>query len=127
MTCSNNENFEWTENISTGFKEIDDQHKQLFELGHQLLKSDIDSIKPYILNLYTYTRYHFKTEERIMAENNTSNLIEHKQIHEELIEKLNNATKRFEDNPEKMEEVKRLVFKWITEHICIDDIKTWSL
>ena len=59
---------EWKSVYSIGHKDIDHEHKKLFKLAHKALKSSDtkDEILSIINELVSYTKVHFKNEEKYM-------------------------------------------------------------
>jgi hemerythrin len=60
--------FDWKETYSVEIKELDDQHKKLFEIINRLYdemrqSQAMDKIEPILKELSDYAAYHFKTEE----------------------------------------------------------------
>ena len=117
--------FEWDEKYRTGQPEVDIQHQRLFELGNELFASDYHHAKKCLMELYKYTRYHFESEESIMAEHNATNLIDHMELHVKLLDKLNDISEKINDEPGQFAQLKLLVYKWIRDHILEKDLDTW--
>lgn len=83
----------WTQDLSVGVSEIDDDHKKLFELFHEawLLsqkQTDNASLSSLAAELIEYTQSHFKREEAIMAASAYPYCENHFAIHEQLIKQL---------------------------------------
>lgn len=118
---------EWNNKFSVGVKEIDDQHKKLFNLindARESIKSGLskDNISDCIRKLDDYACYHFQLEEKYMEDNNYPNLEEHKLQHQEFIR----GIKNFKDNlnPEKLMSaynILEFLINWITFHILESD------
>jgi len=80
-------NFQWTDELSVGVKEIDDQHKELIKRVNQLatavLKRDGRSkIKNTLNYMNQYAEYHFLYEESYMAQFEYPDLADHKNEHQ---------------------------------------------
>ena len=118
--------FKWNDTYVTGHADVDSQHQRLFELGNKLFSSDHENAKRYLMELYKYTRQHFEKEEVIMNEHNASNLSEHKKIHEELLDKLNDIANEYLEDSSKFEALKVFVYQWVTQHILKEDLDTWN-
>lgn len=81
----------WTENLSVGVVEIDNQHKELFERVDQLVqamsegkgKAEIDAT---ISFLEKYVVTHFTAEERLMARSSYPDYEEHAAQHQAFVE-----------------------------------------
>jgi hemerythrin len=86
---------EWSDLLySTGFKEIDDQHKELFNQVNLLLDATLanrrmEEIIPMLDFLEEYTRNHFRFEEELMAKQSCSaaavNADEHERFMDDLV------------------------------------------
>jgi hemerythrin len=78
---------EWNENLSVGFKKIDDDHKELFRMIKELVeainqhtcKYKIDSV---IKFLEDYANNHFAMEEKYMKELEYPEYLKHRAEHE---------------------------------------------
>jgi len=86
--------FEWSESLSTGIKEIDDQHKELIARINQLLdactgKQDKEAVAGYLSFLREYVAYHFAAEERDMTQYKYPGLIAHEAEHEHFKQRVN--------------------------------------
>ncbi len=114
--------FVWEEAYSVGNSELDNQHKGLFELANQLpeVVSNEDA-RPVIMQLYKYTREHFAFEEEIMKESGFPLLQEHRQLHEEIISKLNAISSRKINDDEELYEFKKFFYDWLISHIMQED------
>jgi len=76
----------WSEAISLGNEEVDNQHKKLFELTNELIKhADADAhseiINETLYELLQYVDTHFSDEEALMESINYPKLEEHKKLH----------------------------------------------
>ncbi|KOR27636.1 hemerythrin, partial [Achromatium sp. WMS1] len=79
----------WSEEISVGVEEIDEQHKVLLNLINELndamqARRSHDVITSIINKLSEYTRIHFAVEESLMRILNYPDYESHKAQHEEL-------------------------------------------
>jgi hemerythrin-like metal-binding protein len=88
--------FEWDNSFSVANEEIDQQHKMLFDLANSI-GDDLNQqqIKKNIIVLYKYTREHFAAEEKMMQKISYPKFEEHKELHKDLITKLNTIDQRF--------------------------------
>ncbi|HQO30381.1 MAG TPA: hemerythrin family protein [Accumulibacter sp.] len=115
---------EWSEKILTGLPEIDDQHRQLFELAATFC-GDGDHIRilKSLAMLTEYVRVHFREEEALMAACDYPLLHEHRKLHGQfrhmLFALLENARQMSFD--EIAEQVKYLINGWFYNHILIAD------
>ena len=123
-----NEKVHWEESYAVGIKEIDDQHKKLFDLVNKLYDlEDNENIKEDMREiLYAfrdYTIVHFKDEEEYMKSIAYPALEEHRKIHEHIIDRLAQVIR----TPANLNIIKtkmRVVAKRILiEHIIEEDHK----
>jgi hemerythrin len=124
---------EWTEEYAVGVKDIDDQHRRLFEIADQaytLLRKDLqtdkfDRIVEIFEELKDYTVYHFNFEESYMAGIGYPKILSHKVEHSDFIEKVNGVDYRqIDDNQNQyLMEILNFVVDWIKSHIKERDKK----
>ncbi|MBZ4642491.1 MAG: hemerythrin-like metal-binding protein [Deferribacteraceae bacterium] len=81
----------WTDDLSVGFKAIDDQHKTLINIinkfANALLEGEgAESIESVVNFLDLYTKVHFATEEKYMDAFNYPDIAIHKSEHKKLID-----------------------------------------
>ena len=113
---------EWEEKYSVGNKEIDDQHKKLFNLANTIELAEKSHVTKIIMGLYKYTMRHFTAEEKMMEKSGYPYLSEHKKLHDNLITKLNDISERADMGRDiDMEKLKVFVFEWLTDHILKQD------
>lgn len=79
----------WSDGLSVGVPEMDQQHKRLVEMTNQLYDAmgmgKGDNVKSVVLNdLLTYTKVHFAAEERLMQKHAYPHFASHKRLHDEL-------------------------------------------
>lgn len=116
--------FVWDPSYSVHNSEVDDQHNQLFERINDLPQQlDETRIKNTIIELFRYTRYHFTDEENMLAEMSYPKLDAHKQLHEELISKLNTISNQSFDSDSAIAEFRNFVFDWLISHIMTHDME----
>ncbi len=84
---------EWTPALEVGLEEMDRQHRQLVKILNELHQAmqaggrqrDLVRVMD---ELIQYTKFHFSTEERLMAEAAYPGLPRHKQTHQALTAKV---------------------------------------
>lgn len=91
----------WTDDLSVGVKDIDDQHKELFSRVNNLLSAmsqgkGKDEVAKVLAFLRDYVVTHFGAEERIMRERNYPGVEAHRQEHTSYTQKLSDVLKHFE-------------------------------
>lgn len=124
--------FNWKEEYSVGVKAIDDQHKELFNLGNMIYnkiksnnKDKMEDVKLIIKRLHEYTIYHFEYEESLMEKYNYRDYFQHQNSHKDFIDALDNM----EDldmliNQDKaLVDMLNFVLEWITKHILKEDMQ----
>lgn len=121
---------EWSDTLSVGFAEMDEDHKKLVEMVNHL--NDVvergesgEVVEDILEELVSYTQWHFRHEERLMQEYEYQGLFNHKKEHEDLTAQ---AVELFEKYQSGDSEVPRMMLPflkgWLTEHILGTDKKT---
>lgn len=123
----------WRNSFSLNVKDIDDQHKKLFEISSKLnilapVSSKInieDEILKVIKELKEYAIYHFKYEENLMKKFNYDGFEEHRIEHEDLVKKVLKFEQENLDfnKPETVVNMIDFITSWITAHILKTDMK----
>jgi len=123
--------FSWKDKYQIHDYTIDKEHQKLFDIASRALDYNFSKvnvklhIKNTISELYEYMKVHFEHEEKYMQDINYKGYIEHKQIHDKIIEQLNVFIKQLPSlSTEKFE---RLLIEymdvWLIQHIIIEDTK----
>ena len=111
---------EWKDSYNIGVKEIDNQHRGLFDLISKLFTSRLyePDGKYFLLTLDKFVEYaqvHFATEERYMQEAQYPKFAEHQREHELFIEQV---SKLIQDVEKKEPDI---------ENKTLDFLKEWYL
>lgn len=120
---------EWTCKLELGVKSIDKQHQRLVKCINKLdetIKSghQFEEIGSIFHQLIEYTQSHFKYEERLFDVHKYSDEKNHKQLHEELIIKVQDFHYKFkEENNDISMELLAFLKDWLEKHILIEDKK----
>lgn len=120
---------EWEECYSVGVKEIDDQHKKLFEIINNLVEmvgrnSSKEEVMRLITNLAEYKKNHFETEEKYFKEFNYEGADEHIAEHKKLGETLGQVLKENGDDYMKLSFVLvDFLEDWLITHLMGFDQK----
>jgi len=119
---------EWTSKMSTGMKDIDDQHKHFFSLinkAHDASEAGAprSAQKEVIMGLIEYVRYHFGTEEDYFDKFRYPHADEHKAEHAELIAKVLALSDKYENGGDIAPELFAFIRKWLIDHIMKQDMK----
>lgn len=119
----------WSEELSVGLQEIDEQHKILIGLINRLFnaailnkaeKSDISHI---IEELIQYTIVHFSVEETLFRIFDYPDAEMHHANHDQLKQEVINFRKKFESGTPIDIELMNFLRKWISNHIIKVDKK----
>ena len=122
----------WNEGFSVNIKEIDEQHKKLFNLInmlHDAMKKggDKEVLAEILQGLVDYTKYHFSTEEKYMSSFKYPDYHSHKAEHGEFIEKVLEFCKDFsEDKIGLSILIMPFLTDWLSNHILVNDKKYGS-
>jgi hemerythrin len=121
---------QWTPDLATGAKQIDEQHKELFRRVNTLLdawtqgkaRTEVDTV---IQFLGDYVVEHFGTEERFMDQFNYGNAAsQHKAQHAVFINLFGKLKERYMKEgptPAFVQDTKETVVDWLTNHIKYSD------
>lgn len=122
----------WTEAMSVGVPELDDDHKSLIRIINQLGDNLGDETRQGVLRqclfaLMRYAESHFGREEQVMAACGFPGLDVHKGEHRDFIAKIKGITQRFEGDPEALaalvgDELLDFLKSWLQHHILIEDM-----
>lgn len=125
--------FKWKENFSVNVKKLDEQHKEIFNIGNFVydlisMKDDIDrydEIMQALNKLRNYAKYHFETEEKLMLEYGYPKYEEHKRQHDSFIAKINSLDEDAIDEDQRKVELDLVMFiaNWIEQHILRTDME----
>jgi len=114
--------FKWNSSYLVGDKLLDEQHKRIFYLGNEISNMDSVSMKKVVMDLFKHTREHFDHEEKLMQEVEFPGFEEHRELHNDLIEKLGNIELKSPNNNHcKAYIFRKLVYDWIIDHIMHQD------
>lgn len=122
--------FEWSDKLSVKNTVIDNQHKQLLNIGSKLelfsqkTFKEKDEFLSLIQELKEYTVYHFAAEEEIMEKGGYPNLDSHKQVHVKFVKQVTDIDfESFDFNNEKaLKDLLIFISEWIIKHIGQTDM-----
>ncbi|MBA1445907.1 MAG: bacteriohemerythrin [Chromatiales bacterium] len=120
---------EWSDSLSVGIEEIDEQHKILVNLinrMHQAIheRHGSDVVKVILAELADYTRIHFAVEESLMRILNYPGYDEHKEIHDELLGHVVELIEKVESGKTAIGfELLHFLKTWLTKHIMEEDMQ----
>jgi methyl-accepting chemotaxis protein len=114
---------QWHQDLMLSIPEIDQQHQELVGLInrlHQSMKenSDHQKMSSILSGLADYTVFHFKAEEALMAECDYPDLKDHIKLHENLVGRLVDFQKRFQQGDAMISmELMDFLKDWLVNHI----------
>jgi hemerythrin len=114
---------QWTSDLSSGVKVIDNQHRKLIELiNHFNVAVQTGDARKVLMDLFVdladYTSYHFQTEEELMERHNYYDIEEHKKLHFEFKRKLAEYILQYRAGDIPMPvNVSQFMVDWLIEHI----------
>ncbi len=120
---------DWTNDLSVGIEEIDEQHKILVSLVNRLYQgiihqTDVTVLQEVLNELVQYTIVHFSVEESLMRIFDYPSYEEHKQYHLELTQQVKNFSGKFKSGKATISmELLSFLRKWLTNHIMVEDKK----
>lgn len=119
--------FVWSEDLATGEKIVDFQHKKIFTYLNILIVAANDketqrhTLKNIIDALIEYTVLHFEDEEIVLESIGYPDLKKHKKIHAECSRQVLDFKKRFEMGEVVIDELILFIKNWVLEHIKKED------
>lgn len=118
---------EWSDGLSVGIQEIDEQHKVLVDLLNKLHAAIVEhhgsEVAQEIVNeLAEYTKIHFAVEESLMRILGYPGYEEHKHSHEGLIDELVELRDKLQSHQSSVSfELLHFLKIWLTKHIMEED------
>ena len=124
----------WNPALETGLKEVDEQHKQLFDKLNNISAafrggSGPDEVFKTVAFLIDYTVMHFATEEELMLKNDYSGYPAHKKAHEDFKATVAELTQKLQkEGPSEdfVVDVTAIIGDWLIGHIRVADKKMAS-
>lgn len=119
---------DWSDELSVGIEEIDEQHKVLLKLINQMHdaiheRHGSEAVDSTLTELIEYTRIHFAVEESLMRILNYSGYAEHHEQHQELLEHVVQLQKKLTSGNTAISfELMHFLKKWLTQHILEEDM-----
>ncbi len=118
----------WSEQLSVGIEEIDEQHKVLVSLVNRMHEAiqehhGSDAVQGILAELADYTRIHFAVEESLMRILNYPGYEEHREIHEELLQHVVELKEKVAAGKKAISfELMHFLKTWLTKHILEEDM-----
>ena len=119
----------WKETYSVRVKTIDDHHKVLVKLINELNNAMLyekgrSAISSIIKGLVDYTIFHFDYEEKMLEKNGYGDLVNHKKIHVQFVNKMKEIQREFDSGEKELsKDVMDFLKVWLVEHIMGTDQK----
>jgi len=123
------EKINWSEDISVGVAEIDDQHRQLIGIINHLTDAkqqnrDTEVISEILSRMADYLDYHFGTEEKYMARFPYAEFEPHRNEHRTFIRKVFEFRKQYaQDSQSLSNDILAFLKDWLRHHIQETDKK----
>jgi len=114
--------FIWKDCYKIGHSMVDEQHQYLFDLANKVVEAKTKSdLTKCIMLLYKYIREHFRDEELLMRDVEYPHYQEHKQIHNMLLDKMNEISEKVGQDALAKDEIKEFMEDWLLDHILLKD------
>lgn len=123
------EQFVWSESYSVNNDELDSHHKNLIHIFNKLYTSYLANdnsvvIANTIVELVSYTLYHFAAEENFMRETGYVNLGHHLSQHTFFRNEIYQLQHRnLSNDPEVTQELVVYLGNWLLRHVMVEDRK----
>jgi hemerythrin-like metal-binding protein len=127
------EGFVWSNDLITGDKFIDLQHKKLFNYLNILIAAENNEearssiVTETIGGLIEYTVIHFEEEELVLERKKYSGLERHKKLHSAFAQQVVELKKRFDQGEEILNELIVFVQNWLIIHIKQEDMQALKI
>jgi hemerythrin len=123
----------WDDSLSTGFGEVDNQHKKLIAIiedVHQNMQAEGSEyalrMAKDLKRLTDYTEYHFSEEEQFMKSKGYPGLEDHQKAHKAFVEEVFRLIKTLSHaNPDDGFQFYRFLGSWLLNHIAKQD-RAWA-
>lgn len=116
---------QWTEDLETGIKVIDDQHKRIInyinELHHASETGNEAEVQEVLAGLLDYTITHFQFEEELQEKAGYPFLKAHQRVHEIFMKRIATFRERAEKGENIIPELLSMLKVWLSSHIKGDD------
>ncbi|MBP7654136.1 hemerythrin family protein [Candidatus Dependentiae bacterium] len=118
----------WTQDIAVN-EEIDNQHKNLFDILNKLHESvtagaEQGALAKILISLIDYTVEHFETEEKYFAKYSYPDTEAHKKEHVDLTQKAIDLQQQFKDGNLTISfDLLDFLYDWLTTHTSESDKK----
>jgi hemerythrin len=123
--------FRWNDSYSLGDERVDSQHRCLFDLVNDVVRScdygaDKEKLKGTLEFMVNYAVQHFDDEEDLQVQCNFPEYEQHKKMHDDFKITVVDLVERFHESGSSSRlssDVNRLVVRWLLNHIMVEDKK----
>jgi methyl-accepting chemotaxis protein len=117
---------QWSDELSVGDPEIDQQHQELVRminaLHDSIMSRSTHAVMQGLLDkLIAYTQKHFSHEEQRMKAGRYPRLAEHQALHADLIDKVSDLYSKFKSGKHIHMELLRFLKSWLVNHVKNND------
>ncbi len=119
----------WQTAYEIGIPKVDAQNREFVELINKLelvaySKHAETVVEEVLIGLVDHIRYHFPVEERVMAENQYSQIDRHAELHLEFAHKVAQLLRKLKENSYvPVQDVLPYLKSWLVSHILREDTK----
>jgi len=119
----------WDESFSVGVDDLDKQHQELINMINQLIEKEDTSVHSEIVSetlteMTQYMDYHFKTEEKYLADSGYPDYSLHRKQHDLFMEQTIEFCQKIMSNDTKTPaEIYSFLMSWLTNHILKSDMQ----
>ena len=120
---------DWSDSYSVGIKKIDLEHQKLVAFLNELYDAmqggkGKDVLGKVLENMVAYTKTHFATEERLMAQHKFPEYEEHKAVHEKMASKVLELNQQYQSGALNSPiQITNFLKNWLSKHINETDKK----
>jgi hemerythrin-like metal-binding protein len=111
----------WDESLAVGIPFIDEQHRMLIGLAHDLPLDDEAGIGQAVDAVLQYTFEHFNAEEAFMQRIGYPDRAEHLQTHRAFTDQFDSFFRCFNEGQIDYPSFRQFVLDWVRRHIHSDD------
>ena len=119
----------WSSQLETGVDRVDHQHQTLISIINRLnaaikSKADRTGLSLIFGQLASYTKFHFKAEEMIIAQVQKHSLEKHQLLHKDFVNKLRGYEKKFRAGETiVISDLLEYLNEWLVNHIINEDCR----
>ncbi len=115
---------EWQDSYRTGNERIDEQHEILIAYANSVFEMNGHAGQRLaIMQLYAHLRTHLADEEALMRESKFPEYMSHRQLHNDMLGRMNTISASIGRRQATDEEVHDFITKWVLVHIATEDVK----